>query len=486
MNRSPSPNFQEGFMKKSTGSSSPREAIGADSKGDDRISSDDLVHSPMLNAFPYPTPSASLQQRAKQHDVGHLKKHWVMTAGNHSKPSSSEKRSSHEQPGIANQGATLTSDSLAVSAAMEETPLPKDFKPSEFTVIIGRGKKIRESIGNIHLRTLATTYLPQYADAMKNRQAKTEVVNNVLSIIRAVCPNGGAFVRCDKGQWYEVSDRVAREKVGYCFRDLLSDSSYESSCKSKTAKRKRQQQKLEKELLIDTGVEDANLLMQEGSAICRQQPMSVPSVASLFSSGRIEYQIHPQRDVKRSFSDSEYRSSNSEISLHRKRQPSAMPLANFQQHHPFTDATSPSQAHLQSRSMPLPQPMMQLLQQQNRLQQDQLWSYSTAMQYRNFGSNGINLDPLNMFTGPRRSSGFTHEYSDFSEASTASELDDSIQNPDSARSSRSAPGALSGGLSGHLMRQSSHSNVNESLNLLTSPLLECHIERANERDSSSD
>jgi hypothetical protein len=35
---------------------------------------------------------------------------------------------------------------------------------------------------------------------------------------------GGVFVKYGKdGRWYEVNDAVAREKVGYTFRDLLSD-----------------------------------------------------------------------------------------------------------------------------------------------------------------------------------------------------------------------------------------------------------------------
>jgi hypothetical protein len=38
------------------------------------------------------------------------------------------------------------------------------------------------------------------------------------------------------GQWYAVDDLTAREKVGYVFRDLLSDQ-YRSSSKSKVARR---------------------------------------------------------------------------------------------------------------------------------------------------------------------------------------------------------------------------------------------------------
>lgn len=121
-------------------------------------------------------------------------------------------------------------------------PLAESFEPSDYSVIIGRGKKIREAPGNSRLRVLAGTYLTQYADAMDDRPQKTAIVNAIIGTVKAVCAlDGGAFIRQDEGRWYEVSDRVAREKVGYVFRDLLHDK-YGSSSQSKIAKRRRQKQ----------------------------------------------------------------------------------------------------------------------------------------------------------------------------------------------------------------------------------------------------
>ena len=50
----------------------------------------------------------------------------------------------------------------------------------------------------------------------------------------------------EDGRWYEVDDSVAREKVGYVFRDLLADR-YESSSKSKVAKKMQLQRQRERE-----------------------------------------------------------------------------------------------------------------------------------------------------------------------------------------------------------------------------------------------
>jgi hypothetical protein len=136
-------------------------------------------------------------------------------------------------------------------------PLSADFEPSDFSVIIGRGKKIRDTIGNSRLRVLAGTYLTQYADAMDNRAKKTAIVNAIIGIVKTTCPyDGGAFIRQKEGRWYEVSDRVAREKVGYVFRDLLHDQ-YGSSSKSKIAKRRREQEEHEMYIQMMHGLSKA-------------------------------------------------------------------------------------------------------------------------------------------------------------------------------------------------------------------------------------
>lgn len=364
---------------------------------------------------------------------------------------------------------------------MEEKPLPQDYKPSEFTVIVGRGKKIRESIGNVHLRTLAMTYLQQYAGAMKNRQAKTDVVNNILSIIRAVCPNGGAFVRCDKGQWYEVSDRVAREKVGYVFRDLLSDS-YESSCKSKTAKRKRQQQLQETHHQVEMdGPDDFRLIQWRLAAQFDERSQGLTAGVRFSSSGTTRYVSGEQpKQVQRSLSDSEF----GKIGSNHSHQFSAMPLASSVS---FADMSARSSLLQQQQEASMSrlrssqdQAQAQHLRYQRQLPLgDHFGVFAPAMSHQGMGTaadapfSGANFDSLNAFSR-RRSS---RDYSDYSEAFIASELDDSNQNPDSVRSTRSAPGALAGGWLGHVNQQPMN-------DLLTSPLLDCHIEGPNERDSS--
>eukprot|EP00980_Cylindrotheca_fusiformis_P023287 scaffold10330_cov98-Cylindrotheca_fusiformis.AAC.1 len=115
--------------------------------------------------------------------------------------------------------------------------LPIDFVPSRHSVIIGRAKECKEASGNKRLRMLATKYLSKYSNAI-NRCVKSRVVSTIVEMVRSECPTGAFIKKVGKMAdgstgWMEVGESAAREKVGYVFRDLLSDQ-YRSSSKSKS------------------------------------------------------------------------------------------------------------------------------------------------------------------------------------------------------------------------------------------------------------
>jgi hypothetical protein len=136
-------------------------------------------------------------------------------------------------------------DSSSQSIKREEGSnqlLPVDFVPSCYTVSIGRGKRIAQTVGNRRLKSLAKMHSTQYAKAMNCKAAKTRIVDKIVAMIKSACADNhceASFVRYSKGRWYMVDDSVAREKVGYQLRDLLWDK-YESSSKNKVAKKQRQ------------------------------------------------------------------------------------------------------------------------------------------------------------------------------------------------------------------------------------------------------
>jgi hypothetical protein len=132
---------------------------------------------------------------------------------------------------------TKTTKRNAVNSG--DTLLNETFTPGPFTVIIGRGREARNASGNRHLCKLAMTFLDEYA-TVPDKPSKSRIVATIARAIRDMCAEwGGSFVRLGSdGRWYEVSDAVATEKVGYTLREL-SGERYRSSSSAKKIARQR-------------------------------------------------------------------------------------------------------------------------------------------------------------------------------------------------------------------------------------------------------
>lgn len=99
--------------------------------------------------------------------------------------------------------------------------LPLDFRPSEGSVICGKGKESYHHSGNQRFRQLCEQSLDQYANA-KSKLEKTLILGSIVDAVQAVAPVGG-FVKQDPSTkcWFEVGDDVAREKIGQQMRESL-------------------------------------------------------------------------------------------------------------------------------------------------------------------------------------------------------------------------------------------------------------------------
>lgn len=156
------------------------------------------------------------------------------------------------------------------------TPLPFDFQPGPYDVICAKGKAAREHEGNMFFRRIIKETLSAYGKA-DSRYKKSMIVSDVVDLIRSRSRGsqsssssadgsssscGGGFVKRDgnDGLYYEVGDRLAREKVGQSFRDGLSDM-YRSSAR---AKKRRQR-------IVSAGVADEfEALLKRDSFVSRR------------------------------------------------------------------------------------------------------------------------------------------------------------------------------------------------------------------------
>ena len=122
----------------------------------------------------------------------------------------------------------------------EATMLDSNFTPGEKDVLVARGKVCYRHSGNQRLSKLVKSVLSTYSDPKVSKKGKTELIQSIVASIRESSPDGG-FVKFDEttGRWYEVGNKLAREKVSQTFRDCLTDN-YRSSTTSKTLRRRQQ------------------------------------------------------------------------------------------------------------------------------------------------------------------------------------------------------------------------------------------------------
>lgn len=175
---------------------------------------------------------------------------------------------------------------------MGKRQLPSDYLPDETAIICGRGKACTASPGNTRLKSIVQRHIEQYAQA-KNKADKTKTVNSILEEVQQGGNDRGMFVRNHNGEWWEVEDSIAREKVGCMIRDILH-MRYRSSSKAKFEKKK--QKKSEMAIIEANAIYNAADQTPPRSAINRLADSSTtfPAFTSggLFSMGTLSKGAH--------------------------------------------------------------------------------------------------------------------------------------------------------------------------------------------------
>ncbi|CAJ1967795.1 unnamed protein product [Cylindrotheca closterium] len=113
-------------------------------------------------------------------------------------------------------------DEKAEKGPLEKEFLPSGFQPKEWDVICHNGKEPKSHVGNRRFKVIVQNYLSSYVKA-KSRSLKSAVISDIISVIRSKSTHNGGFVRYDDvaKRWYEVGDKVARDKVGHSLREAM-------------------------------------------------------------------------------------------------------------------------------------------------------------------------------------------------------------------------------------------------------------------------
>jgi len=128
--------------------------------------------------------------------------------------------------------------SVFVSTLTRNEPiqLPDSYQPSDYDVVNGRGKGAYMRPGNKRFRAIVSQYVADYV-AAKTKFDKSSVMLMVIDRVKEQDNGKAKFVTCKKGQWYEITDEKAREKVGHCLRETLAALQPEASGSSDPSSR---------------------------------------------------------------------------------------------------------------------------------------------------------------------------------------------------------------------------------------------------------
>ena len=124
---------------------------------------------------------------------------------------------------LSNCHATMPTTFEVFSHQQESSSPCIEFRPNyEYDVVCGRGKGSYNRPGNKRFREIAMKYVPEYT-AAKCRQGKTAVLNEIISVVKEQNNGTARFIKYDKSKgWFEITNEVAREKVGHAVREALA------------------------------------------------------------------------------------------------------------------------------------------------------------------------------------------------------------------------------------------------------------------------
>lgn len=95
-------------------------------------------------------------------------------------------------------------------------------EPHENDILLGRGGRNNQHIGNSKLRALARRYRENYR--LSSKKGKSYISREIVKYVREKMSPPGRFLKRSNltGEWEDVGDEVAREKTRQVLRDAVS------------------------------------------------------------------------------------------------------------------------------------------------------------------------------------------------------------------------------------------------------------------------
>jgi hypothetical protein len=100
------------------------------------------------------------------------------------------------------------------TASFESGDNHMHIEPTEYDVLLGRGKSSQNHTGNIHFRQLVESKRDEYEKA--SIMEKTIIADRIVNSVHNVA---GRFLKHNGDLWEEVEFEIARDKVAHAFRD---------------------------------------------------------------------------------------------------------------------------------------------------------------------------------------------------------------------------------------------------------------------------
>lgn len=177
--------------------------------------------------------------------------------------------------------------------------LPTGYQPGRFDVLCGRGRKCFYHVGNEHFRDVVKSMIPDYTSASTKKE-KGFILSMIVQSIRNKAGIGGFIKQDDNGNWYEVGNHLAREKVSQAFRDALSHK-YKSSTAYKKLRREVEQRGELFDPQWETDGSSSSIGESKASSISTRESQTTNTAPSLESTKSLSLFDLLDRDLMRSF-----------------------------------------------------------------------------------------------------------------------------------------------------------------------------------------